>query len=137
MIELKRSTYPRRYEAFMRAIAAALAQRLAITNDAAMEAVEHAMDVMGDPSYHEDPPEHPMDLARAIGIANLWRAGKMIGGSEDDVRDALLAEVERLHSGETEYESWMALLRESLPSPYSETKTYPAYIYGTLPRPRM
>jgi hypothetical protein len=34
----------------------------------------------------------------AIRIAGLWRAGKMIGGDEDGVRDALLAEVERLRA---------------------------------------
>lgn len=34
----------------------------------------------------------------AIRIAGLWRAGKMIGGDQDGVRDALLAEVERLRA---------------------------------------
>ena len=34
-------------------------------------------------------------LDRAISLAQLWRAGKLIGGDVDGVRDALLAEVER------------------------------------------
>jgi len=36
------------------------------------------------------------DIEFAVNIARLWRAGKMIGGDEDAVRDALLTEVERL-----------------------------------------
>ena len=32
----------------------------------------------------------------AIRIAELWQAGKMIGGDEDEVRNALLEEVHRL-----------------------------------------
>ena len=38
----------------------------------------------------------PVSLDDAIRTARLWRVGKMIGGDEDAVRDALLAEVERL-----------------------------------------
>jgi hypothetical protein len=44
----------------------------------------------------EPPEEH--DVERAVRIARLWRAGKMIGGDEDEVRDTLLAEVERLRA---------------------------------------
>lgn len=37
-----------------------------------------------------------MKIEEALRIAGLWRAGKMIGADEDDVRDALLDEIERL-----------------------------------------
>jgi hypothetical protein len=43
--------------------------------------------------------DSPMDIEQAIHIANLWRAGKLIGYGEDGeelVRNALLAEIERL-----------------------------------------
>lgn len=39
-----------------------------------------------------------MEIEEAIRYATLWRAGKMIGGDEDEVRNALLGEVERLRS---------------------------------------
>lgn len=41
-----------------------------------------------------EPPIYDIDFA--LNIAQLWRANKMIGGDEDAVRNALLAEVERL-----------------------------------------
>lgn len=37
-----------------------------------------------------------MELKRAIEVAQLWRAGKLLGEDENEVRDALLEEVERL-----------------------------------------
>lgn len=37
-------------------------------------------------------------VGEAIRIAELWREGKMVGGDEDEVRDALLGEVERLRA---------------------------------------
>jgi hypothetical protein len=37
-----------------------------------------------------------MKVEQAIKIAELWEAGKMIGGDEGDVRNTLLHEVERL-----------------------------------------
>jgi hypothetical protein len=37
-----------------------------------------------------------MKFEHALNTAQLWRDGKMIGGDEDAVRNALLAEVERL-----------------------------------------
>jgi hypothetical protein len=43
-----------------------------------------------------------MDIEEAIRIADLWRAGKLIGGDEDAVRDALLGEVERLQAENAE-----------------------------------
>lgn len=39
-----------------------------------------------------------MAPAEAIRIASLWRGGAMIGWDEADVRDTLLAEVERLNA---------------------------------------
>lgn len=39
-----------------------------------------------------------METERAIKIAELWEAGKMIGGDEDEVRNALLHEVRRLRN---------------------------------------
>lgn len=39
-----------------------------------------------------------MEIEQAIKIADLWRAGKMIGGDEDRVRNTLLGEVERLRA---------------------------------------
>lgn len=54
-----------------------------------------------------EPAEEPEDETPAYGIefalsiAKLWRAGKMIGGDEDAVRDALLAEVEKLRAERT------------------------------------
>lgn len=49
--------------------------------------------------------DEPIDynVEEAIRIAGLWRAGKMIGGDQDGVRDALLAEVERLRLPETKF----------------------------------
>jgi hypothetical protein len=41
--------------------------------------------------------EDPVYLSEALEIARVWRAGKMIGGNEGVVRNALLYEVERLH----------------------------------------
>jgi hypothetical protein len=38
-------------------------------------------------------------LDRALRLAELWRAGKMIGGSQHGVIMALLAEIERLLKG--------------------------------------
>ncbi len=38
-----------------------------------------------------------MDTRQAIETARLWKAGKLIGGDEDEVRNALLDEVDRLH----------------------------------------
>lgn len=38
------------------------------------------------------------ETEHAIRTAELWAAGKMIGGDQDEVRDALLAEVKRLRS---------------------------------------
>ncbi|MES2685716.1 MAG: hypothetical protein V4706_02780 [Pseudomonadota bacterium] len=43
----------------------------------------------------------PADVKRAVYIAQLWRAGKMIGGDDGEIRDTLLAEVERLHGTDT------------------------------------
>lgn len=40
-----------------------------------------------------------MPLDQAIYIAQLWRAGKMIGWDDDMVRNTLLAEVERVRAG--------------------------------------
>jgi hypothetical protein len=37
-----------------------------------------------------------MNAEEAINVAQLWRAGKMIGADEDEVRDALLDECLRL-----------------------------------------
>lgn len=37
-----------------------------------------------------------MEVKRAVEIARLWRAGKLIGEDEQDVCVALLMEVERL-----------------------------------------
>lgn len=36
-----------------------------------------------------------MDTKRAIEIAELWQAGKMIGWDENEIRDALLIEAKR------------------------------------------
>lgn len=48
-----------------------------------------------EPSAESD--EQPVyDIEFALNIAKLWRVGKMIGGDQDAVREALLAEVERL-----------------------------------------
>ena len=43
-------------------------------------------------------PEPDSQTQHAIRIAELWRAGKMIGWDEDDVREALLGEVARLRN---------------------------------------
>jgi hypothetical protein len=43
-----------------------------------------------------------MNIDRAIKIAELWEAGKMIGGDEGEVRSALLAEVKRLMAARQE-----------------------------------
>lgn len=37
-----------------------------------------------------------MEIKRAIEVAQLWRAGKLLGEDESEVREALLQEVERL-----------------------------------------
>lgn len=39
-----------------------------------------------------------MKIEDAMRYAELWRAGKLIGADEDDVRNTLLGEVERLRS---------------------------------------
>lgn len=39
-----------------------------------------------------------MEANHAINLARLWRAGKMIGGDQDQVIDALLSEVDRLRA---------------------------------------
>ena len=39
-----------------------------------------------------------MKIEDAMRYAELWRAGKLIGADEDEVRNALLAEVERLRA---------------------------------------
>jgi hypothetical protein len=54
-----------------------------------------------EPSEESDAPE-AYEIEFAINIARLWRAGKMIGGDEHAVRNALLAEVERLRVNRTE-----------------------------------
>lgn len=59
-----------------------------------------------EPSENSDEePAYPFEMA--FHIARCWRVGKMIGGDEDGVRNALLAEVERL----------LALNRQAEPSP--------------------
>lgn len=45
----------------------------------------------------------------AIRIAKLWRAGKMIGGNEAGVRDALLKEIEGSQTAQCEFSSWSFL----------------------------
>ena len=47
-------------------------------------------------SDSKDIEDHPMSAEDAIRLAELWRAGKMIGGDIHAVCDALLTEVERL-----------------------------------------
>ena len=37
-----------------------------------------------------------MEIENAINTAELWQAGKMIGGDEDEVRNTLLDEVKKL-----------------------------------------
>jgi hypothetical protein len=49
-----------------------------------------------EPTGDDEPVEY--EIEDAIRIAGLWRAGKMIGGDEDGIRNALLAEVERLRA---------------------------------------
>jgi hypothetical protein len=63
----------------------------------------------------EGEPDEPVDYAieDAIRIAGLWRAGKMIGGDQDGVRDALLAEVERLRVLKPPGESGADLLEKA------------------------
>jgi hypothetical protein len=39
-----------------------------------------------------------MDIERAIRIAEMWEAGKLIGADEDEVMFALLTEVKRLRA---------------------------------------
>ncbi len=39
-----------------------------------------------------------MNIEYAINRAQLWAAGKMVGGDEDEVRNALLHEVKRLRA---------------------------------------
>jgi hypothetical protein len=48
-----------------------------------------------EPESDDDAPE-AIEIEFALRIAKLWRAGKMIGGDEDAVRNALLEEIERL-----------------------------------------
>ena len=53
------------------------------------------------------------DTAMYIRIAELWKVGKMIGGDEDEVRNALLAEVHRLQAwGQQCYAAGVAAERE-------------------------
>lgn len=47
-----------------------------------------------------------MDIDRAIKVAELWKAGKMIGEDEDEVRDALLAEVKKHRVGHDTPKTW-------------------------------
>lgn len=44
-----------------------------------------------------------MDIEYAIRIAELWREGKMIGADEDEIRETLLAKVEK---DALELEAW-------------------------------
>jgi hypothetical protein len=54
-----------------------------------------------------------MDIDRAIYVAELWEAGKMIGGDEDEVRNALLGEVKRLRICNKELHKNMVRIIES------------------------
>jgi hypothetical protein len=48
-----------------------------------------------------------MKIEEAMNCARLWRAGKLIGGDADEVRDALLGEIERL-SADKKRVDWLA-----------------------------
>lgn len=90
----------KRLEWFQRQLATTLARRLNIDEATARAAAEEALDYCGNHAYVDDEQEFalaPMPLPEAMRIAGLWRVGKMIGADEDDVRNALLTEVERLH----------------------------------------
>ena len=39
-----------------------------------------------------------MNIEHAINTAELWEAGKMIGGDEDEIRNTLLHEVKKLRA---------------------------------------
>jgi hypothetical protein len=53
----------------------------------------------GNRGSRSGPDRSEMEAAnRAINLARLWRAGKMIGGDQDQVIDALLSEVDRLRA---------------------------------------
>lgn len=95
--------YPKRFTPLMQALTDALVQHASIPAGDAVAAMEYAFDAIGDPRYYveEEPGSLPMPIEDALKIARLWRVGKMIGGNEDAVRDALLAEVERLHAERT------------------------------------
>jgi hypothetical protein len=59
-------------------------------------ALDDMVRISEEAGLYEAPEAYQLDFA--LRIARLWRAGKMIGGDEDAVRNALLAEVERLHA---------------------------------------
>lgn len=82
----------------MRALADALVQQQSISATDAVTVVERAFETIGDPRYYveEERGLLPMPIEEALRTAELWKVGKMIGGDEDAVRDALLDEVRRL-----------------------------------------
>lgn len=77
---------------------------------------ESSPETPSDPTSTDSADTYTLDFA--LRIARLWRAGKLIGADEDAVRNALLAEVERLHASETKEEPSLTLngyqLKEAL-----------------------
>jgi hypothetical protein len=61
------------------------------------------------------------DIAFALHIAKCWRAGKMIGGDEDEVRDALLKAFEDLHSRLENVVKLCLAIRAEYDSPHEGT----------------
>lgn len=59
------------------------------------------------------------DIEDAIRIAGLWRVGKMIGGDQDGVRDALLAEVERVRGAAVEPDAFSSVPIDQCPDQHA------------------
>jgi hypothetical protein len=70
------------------------------TPGCAGEALEHESNAgVKAPDRSQPAVEAPSaETEAAIHTAELWAAGKMIGGDQDEVREALLAEVKRLRA---------------------------------------
>ena len=64
--------------------------------DALAALATHAIELRRELDAMEDAVEDEMPLERALHLAELWAAGKMIGGDANDVSIALLREVQRL-----------------------------------------
>lgn len=82
-----------------------------------------------------------MKIEEAMKYAGLWRAGKLIGGDEDDVRNTLLGEVERLQPENAELrqelETWWEMAHDEGCTNMKDCASYGGTRVCYRPRPEI